>query len=115
MLQSFKSSEQPFWSTALVDPIVNGSETWSGGARNLRAQERQRPSVNDVASLYPEAVVATSDALAWRDIRLIHLRHSLNEIVVPAADSHCLILNLGSALSLHARHSKRSFEGEVLR
>jgi AraC family transcriptional regulator len=114
MLQSLKSSEQPFWSTALVDPIVNGSETWSGRARNLRAQERQGPSVNDVASLYPEAVVATSDDLAWQEIRLIHLHHSLNEMVVPAADSHCLILNLGSALNLHARHSKRSFEGEVL-
>jgi AraC family transcriptional regulator len=114
MLQSFRSSEQTFWTTALVDPIVNGSETWSGRARNLRAQERQAPSVNDVAYLYPEAVVASSDALAWQDLRLIHLGHSLNEMVVPASDSHCLILNLGSALELHARHSKRSFEGRVL-
>ena len=114
MLQSFRSSEQPFWPTALVDPIVNGSETWSGRARNLRVQERQVPSVNDVAYLYQEAVVTSSDVLAWRDIRLIHLRYSSNEMVVPASDSHCLILNLGSAFELHVRHAKQGFEGGVL-
>jgi len=59
-------------------------------------------------------VVASSDALAWQNIRLIHLRHSLNEMVIPPSDSHCLVLNLSSPLNLHARVGKSNFEGRVL-
>src|ERR1700754_5310689 len=114
MLQSLKTSEQTFWSTALVDPIVNRSETWKERPHHLRVPDGQGKSVNDVASLYPEAVVASSDALAWQDIRLIHLRLSLDEMVVPPSDSHCLMLNIGSTLDLHAPHGKRNFEGSVL-
>jgi len=114
MLQSLKTSEQTFWSTALVDPIVNRSETWKERPHHLRVPDGQGKSVNDVASLYPEAVVASSDALAWQDIRLIHMRSSLKEMVVPPSDSHCLILNLSSTFDLHARHGKHSFEGEVM-
>jgi AraC family transcriptional regulator len=112
MLQSFKSSEQTFWST-LINPI-NRPETWRESARSVRVPDREAPSVSDVARLYPEAVVASSDALAWQDIRLIHLRHSLNEMFVPPSDSHCIVLNLSSPLNLHARHGKRNFEGKVL-
>jgi len=114
MLQTIKTADQPFWSTVLVDPIVNSSDAWRGSIRNRRVPNLQQPSVSDVARLYPEAVVASSDALAWQNIRLIHLRHSLNEMVIPPSDSHCLVLNLSSPLNLHARVGKSNFEGRVL-
>src|SRR5216684_6151625 len=113
MLQTIKTPDQPFWSTVLVDPIVNSSDTWRGSIRNRRVSNLQQPSVSDVARLYPEAVVASSDALAWQNIRLIHLRHSLNEMVIPPSDSHCLVLNLGRPLFVNAQFDKRKFAGEV--
>src|SRR6266566_4337899 len=113
MLQTIKTPDQPFWSTVLVDPIVNSSDTWRGSIRNRRVPNLQQPSVSDVARLYPEAVVASSDALAWQDIRLVHLRHSLNEMVIPPSDNHCLVLNLSSPLHLNGRLGKRNFEGIV--
>src|ERR1700741_3280402 len=82
MLQTVKSQDQTFWSTRLIDPMVNRSEPWRSG-RESRVRDLEAPAVSDVARLYPEAVVASSDALAWQDIRLIHLRHNLYEMVVP--------------------------------
>ena len=82
-------------------------------SHNQRATDLQPRSVSDVALLYPEAVVASSDAFAWQDIRVVHLRHSLNEMVVPPSDSHCLVLNLSAPLHLKARLGKRNFEGRV--
>jgi len=87
---------------------------WKGSIRNRLAPDLQPPSFSDIALLYPEAVVASSDALAWQDIRLVHLRHSLNEMVVPPSDNHCLVLNLSSPLHVQARLGKRNFEGKVL-
>ena len=114
MLQTIMSPDQTFWSTALVDPIVNRYETRKGSIRNRLAPDLQPPLVSDIAFLYPDAVVASSDALAWQDIRLVHLRHSLNEMVVPPSDHHCLVMNLSSPLHLQARLGKRNFEGKVL-
>jgi len=114
MLQSLNSSDQTLWPTGLVDPVVNNYETWRESTRSLRVKDRQAPPASDVARMYPEAVVASSDELAWQDIRLIHLRSNLKEMVIPSSDSHCIVLNLSSPLSLHARFGKRNFEGNVL-
>jgi AraC family transcriptional regulator len=72
-----------------------------------------RCSTSDITQLYPEAVVASSDTMGWQNIRVIRLRQSKNEWVVPRADSHCLLLNLGTVLSLNVHFDKRGFEGEV--
>jgi AraC family transcriptional regulator len=37
----------------------------------------------------------------------------MNELVMPPADSHCLLLNLATPLRLSAHFEKRRFEGEV--
>ena len=113
MLQTVKSSGRILWPTP-VDPIVNSPETWRGSIRNRRVPNLHSPSVSDVAQLYPEAIAASSDTFAWRDIRLLHLRHNLNEMVIPPSDSHCILLNLSSPLQLQARLGKRTFEGRVL-
>jgi AraC family transcriptional regulator len=93
--------------------VGSDSQVWRQKIRNPREAVARRSTVSDVALLYPEAVVASSDAFGWRNIRVIHMRHSLSKIVVPPSASHCLVLNLGTPLSIDAQSDGRKFEGEV--
>ncbi len=113
MLQTVNTSGHASWPASIVNPIVSKPERWKRSIRGRREADLQPPSVSDVALLYPEAVVASSDAFAWQDIRVIQLRHSLNEMVIPPSDNHCLVLNLSSPLHLNGRLGKRNFEGIV--
>lgn len=112
MLHTINTSAHAGWPSAIFSP-VNETEKWKRDIRSKREVDARPPSVGDVALLYREAVVASSDAFAWQDIRAIHLQHSLNEIVAPASDSHCLMLNLSAPLLLHARPCKGKCEGVV--
>jgi AraC family transcriptional regulator len=113
MLQTVNTPGHAGWSTPIVNRIVSKPEIWQGGIRNKREAHYQSPSASDVTLLYPEAVVVSSDAFAWQDIRVIQLRHSLNEMTVPPSDNHCIVLNLSTPLNLQARPGKRNFEGKV--
>jgi AraC family transcriptional regulator len=113
MLESINTPGHADWPTSIVDSIVNSPETWKPSIRSTRKADTRRPSVSDIALLYPEAVLVSSDALAWQDIRVIHLWHSLSEVFVPASDCHSLLLNLGTPLHLNAHLGKRKFEGRV--
>jgi AraC family transcriptional regulator len=113
MLQTVNATGQTSWPASIVNPIPGNPEKWMRNIRGRRAATVRLPSVRDVALLYPEAVVVSSDAFAWQDIRVIQLRHSLNEMMVPPSDNHCLMLNLSTPLDLQARLGKRNFEGEV--
>jgi len=113
MLQTVDNAGHASWPTPIVNPIVSTPETWKRSIRNKREANLKSPSATDVAFLYPEAVVVSSDAFAWQDIRIIQLRHSLNEMVVPPSDNHCLVLNLSTPLNLNARLGQRNFEGRV--
>src|SRR5258705_3249852 len=57
------------------------SQTWLKNIHSMREGEAGRPPVSDLATLYPEAVVASSDGFGWQNVRVIHLRHRLNEVV----------------------------------
>ncbi len=113
MLQTVNTQGHSSWPTSMIGQVVSKPETWERSVRNRREADLQSPSVSDVALLYPEAVVASSDALAWQDIRAIHLRHDLTEMAFPPSDNHCLVLNLSAPLHLTARLGKREFEGTV--
>jgi AraC family transcriptional regulator len=113
MLQTVNTPGHASWPTPIVNPIIRKPETWKTGIRNKREPDLQSPSASDVTLLYPEAVVVSSDAFAWQDIRVIQLRHSLNEMVIPPSDNHCLVLNLSTPVSLHARFGHGNFEGKV--
>ena len=110
MLQTVSTSGFSSW----PGPSVNHqSEKWGRNIPSPREDGPRRPSASEISLLYPEAVIASSDAFGWQDIRVIHLRHSLSQVVVPPSDSHCLLLNLGTPLHLNAQFGKRNFEGEV--
>lgn len=113
MLQTVNTHGPISWPTSIVDPIVNKPESWRLSVRSTRESDLQVKSFNDVALRYSEAVVASSDAFGWQNIRVVHLRHSLSQMVVPPSDSHCLVLNLGTPLHLNAHFGKRNFEGEM--
>jgi hypothetical protein len=112
MLQTINTSAHGSWPSAIVSQ-VNEPAKWKKDIRSKREVKVQPASVGDVALRYREAVVASSDTFAWQDIRAIHLQHSLNELVVPASDSHCLMLNLSAPLLLNARPGKGNCEGIV--
>ena len=113
MLQTVNTPGSRSWPTSIVESTLNIPEAWTRSLRSRREADLQVPSVSDVTLLYPEAVVVSSDAFAWQDIRVLQLRHSMNELVIPPSDSHCLVLNLSAPLHLNARLGKRHFEGKV--
>ena len=110
MLQTVSTSRFSSW----PGPPANYQPGMCGGnIRNSQKQVSRRSSASEISLLYPEAFVASSDGFGWQDISVIHLRHSLSEVVVPASESHCLVLNLGRPLHLNAHFGKRNFEGKV--
>ena len=113
MLQTVSTQGHVGWSNPIVNPIGSLPESWKGGIRNKREGDLLSSSASDVTLLYQEAVAVSSDAFAWQDIRVIQLRPSSNEIMVPPSENHCLMLNLSMPLHLQARLGKRNFEGEV--
>src|SRR6266446_32175 len=113
MLQTVNTQGHAGWNSSIVNPILGRTETWKRSIPGRGEADLQTPSAGDVALLYPEAVVASSDAFAWQHIRVIHLRHSLNEIVIPPSDSHCIVLNLCASLYLIAGLGTGNFEGNV--
>lgn len=70
-------------------------------------------SVSDVSAIYPEAVVASSQALGWQNIRTIEMRHESSEWAMPPFENHCMIIQLGRAVQLSARIDGHSFERRV--
>ena len=113
MLQTVNTAGHVSWPASIVGPIVREPKTLQRSKRTRREATLPPPSDRDVALLYPEAVVVSSDALLWQNVRVIHLRHNLEEMVVPPSESHCLVLNLSAPLQLNARLGKRTFEGRV--
>jgi AraC family transcriptional regulator len=100
-------------STGWPGAIVNGSRPWNQSLPDSNKADRRGPAVNDVAMLYPQAVTASSDALALQNIRVIQLRHSLPDLVVPPSADHCIVLNLGAPIQLSACMARTAFDGTV--
>jgi AraC family transcriptional regulator len=113
MLQTVDTPGQTSWPTSIADPIVNQPEKSKRSILGRGEADLQTPTASDVALLYPEAVVVSSDTFAWQHIRVIHLRHSLNEMVLPPSDNHCIVLNLCAPLYLIAGLGTGNFEGNV--
>ena len=107
MLSIVNDSSRIGWAQTIRD-----SQAWLPSLRAVR-QSGPQPSMGDITKLYPEIVVASSDALGWQNIRAIQLGYNLSELLVPPVDSYCLLLNFGPVFHLSAEFNKRSFEGEV--
>ena len=111
MLQALNTQTNVNWNPALADTVR--SEAWKRTASARLEDPFKKDSGSDVVREYAEAVIASSDALAWQDIRVIQLRHALSELIASPSENHCVILNLGAPVNLYARLGKRNFEGRV--
>jgi AraC family transcriptional regulator len=60
-----------------------------------RTGDRLRGAVSDLSQVYPEAVITSSQALGWQNIRVLHMRHTNREMEIPPLESHCMIVSLG--------------------
>ena len=110
MLQTINSRTYPGW----PGPYVNRQpEMWGGNSRGQQEQVSTRSSDFEISGIHPEALVKSSEALGWQNIRVTHLRPNLREAVVPVSESHCLVLNLSTPLQLNVHFGKRNFEGRL--
>ena len=113
MLQTFKTAEYLGWNPPVPRPDTNKVETWRKPISSVRPTDRRSSSFDDVCQMYPDAVAASSDELAWQNIRIVNLRHATNEMALPASENHCILLNMSSPLRLTGRVGQSNFEGEV--
>jgi AraC family transcriptional regulator len=96
--------------TSYPPAVVNPRSFAVTARREIR---RQTVSNDDIASAYPEAVVASSDACAWQNIRVVHLRQDKVEMRAPVSEQHCIIVNLGATLFIKTQVGEHSFDGEL--
>ncbi len=80
---------------------------------NRNREESEKRLNNDLSVLYPESVLKSSDAIGWQNVRAIHFRHSSKEVVMPASDDYCMVLNLGDPFFINVQPGKRRFEGQI--
>lgn len=77
----------------------------------LRLAPTQAP-VSDLSVIYPEVVVMSSEPLGWQNLRAIHVRQQ-SEWAMPPLENHCIIIQLGSAVSVTAQIDRLKFEQTV--
>ena len=82
-----------------------GSVNMSNSQRLSLAQVQ----VSDLSVVYPDAVVASSDALGWQNIRAIEMRHDLEEGSMPPLENTASSF-IGQPVQLSARIGGQSFD-----
>lgn len=65
--------------------------------------------VSDLSVIYPEAVIASSEALGWQYLRAIHMRNQ-SQWTMPPLENHCIIIQLGEPVEVSARIGSFRFE-----
>lgn len=110
MLQTVNSQTHPGW----PGPYVNlQPERWGGDSHGKPEQVSTWSSAFGISDVYRDALVTSSEALGWQNIRVTHLRPNVREVVVPVSEAHCLVLNLSTPLQLNVGFGKRTFEGRA--
>lgn len=113
MLQVTNSAFETSWPAAGMVPYASPTETRKPEmAARLDARIPVK-AATDVALRYAEAVAASSDEFGWENLRVLHLRHELNEMVLPASDQHLMIVNFSASMELYATLDKQQFHGAV--
>lgn len=112
-MQQFENVRGQFsWPAPIISPGFIGPTPErfpvGGKAPNLRL-----PPIFEIPDRYSESIVASSDVLGWQDVRIVHLRHCVTELVIPPFDQHGLVLNLSGPIRLSASIAKQDFTGEV--
>ena len=105
MLQTATAANYQSIATRVLKPVAEPV--------NHSREPFEKRSVNDLSQLYPQSVLKSSDAIGWQNVRAIHFRHNANEVIMPASDDHCMVLNLGAPFFAYVHPGKRRFEGAI--
>ncbi len=92
-------------------PVVNSFK--QGPRYGDWEQDRAGRSTSYIGFAQSEAVLASSDALGWQNIRLARLKPSGAAVTVPASANHSVIMNLSGPMEIDAFFNKRRFGGNV--
>lgn len=98
---------------SVVNQITGPDRFCSPTVATKRDTRRQTSSADDIASAFLDAVVDSSDAFAWQNIRVVHLRHDDAEMLAPVSEQHCILVNLGAPLQIKAQLDEHFFDGDV--
>ena len=112
MLQTISRTQSTAYLAPVANPVTRPNR-FPGAVAGKPETRKQNLSTNDITSVYPEAVVASSDACVWQNVRVVHLRHDGAEMVAPVSEHHCILVNLGSPLHIKAQQGENCFYGEV--
>jgi len=102
----------------LQTAIASKYQTLPGCVNKLPAavdhcEDVAKRATSNLSELYPHAVLRSSDAIGWQNVRAIHFRHCARELLIPASDDHCLVLNLGAPFFSDVHPGKRRFGGII--
>src|SRR5947209_12516659 len=89
-----------------VHPVKKRTIKCGGRPRS----EMAPTAVSDLSSIYPEAVVASSQPLGWQKLRALEMQHTISEWTMPPLENHCILVQLGRSLQVAARIGEQSFE-----
>jgi AraC family transcriptional regulator len=81
--------------------------TVNSGSEQRRAMPQG--AVSDLAFIYPDAVVASSQALDWQNVGAIEVQHTISEWTLPRLENHCIMIQLGPAVDVSARIGDDNF------
>ena len=94
-----------FLPSAAIRPVMERTARFDGRQRLAIASA----VVSDLSSIYPEAVVASSQPLGWQNLRALEMRQTISEWTMPPLENHCIVVQLGPSVNVTARIGDEDF------
>ena len=79
----------------------------------LRSVVPAQVHASDLAAVFPEMVVASSQPLGWQNLRVLEVSYIRSEWTMPPLENHCVIVQLGPAVNVTARVGEETFERQL--
>lgn len=78
----------------------------------IRAPLYELPHITipELSFIFPDEVVASSQTQGWQNLHAVELRHKTGEWTMPPSENHCVIVQLGPAVTVRARIGDLGFE-----
>lgn len=67
-------------------------------------------AIPELSFTFPDEIVASSQTQGWQNLLAVELRHKTSEWTMPPSENHCIIVQLGPAVTVRARIGDHSFE-----
>jgi AraC family transcriptional regulator len=103
------------WKSTYIAPGHTFRSAGKSSVNSFNAQKlhlRQAP-ISDLSDVYPDAVVASSQALGWQNLRAMEVHQDSIEWSLPPLENHCVIIQTGPPLQLSAIIDGRSFDQRI--